>query len=128
MRHWHLLLPLLISLILSTSCVIAQETVAIGIVGSSGVGDPYYPTLGNGGYNAQHYHLELSVDMVNRNLDATVTMEAIAIDSLTRFNLDFRNFTIHSLTVDNVPATFQREQGELIITPSEQIPQGDSFT
>ena len=30
--------------------------------GADGIGDSYYPQLGNGGYDAQHYTLELSID------------------------------------------------------------------
>ena len=31
--------------------------------GATRIGDPYYPTLGNGGYDARHYTLDLSVDV-----------------------------------------------------------------
>jgi hypothetical protein len=27
------------------------------VAGAAGVGDPYYPLYGNGGYDVQHYHL-----------------------------------------------------------------------
>jgi hypothetical protein len=32
-------------------------------VGSPGIGDPYYPTYGNGGYDVRHYALDLSYDL-----------------------------------------------------------------
>ena len=31
--------------------------------GAPGLGDPYYPTLGNGGYDALHYDLKLAIDV-----------------------------------------------------------------
>ena len=30
--------------------------------GSSGIGDPYFPLDGNGGYDVQHYGLDVSYD------------------------------------------------------------------
>jgi hypothetical protein len=40
------------------------------IDGAAGAGDPYYPTAGNGGYNARHYDLDLSYDPATGVLDA----------------------------------------------------------
>src|SRR4051794_11427466 len=31
--------------------------------GSSGIGDPYFPLLGNSGYDIQHYTLDLDLDV-----------------------------------------------------------------
>ena len=31
--------------------------------GSSGIGDPYFPLLGNSGYDVQHYTLDLDLDV-----------------------------------------------------------------
>ena len=30
--------------------------------GADGIGDPYYPTAGNGGYDVAHYDLDVSYD------------------------------------------------------------------
>ena len=47
--------------------------------GSDGIGDPYFPTLGNGGYDALHYTLDLRVDMETNTLAGTVTMALVSI-------------------------------------------------
>ena len=35
----------------------------------AGLGDTYYPQLGNSGYDAQHYTIELTVDVATNTLD-----------------------------------------------------------
>lgn len=102
----------------------AQENATIG---ASGVNDPYFPDLGNGGYDAQHYHLDIDVDFENRELDAIVTIQALATQSLSRFNLDFAGLEIDSLTVNGADAPFEREGRELIITPSELLVEHEEF-
>jgi len=95
--------------------------------GASGVGDPYFPELGNGGYDAQHYTIDLDAELEILTITGTVTMQAIATQDLSRFNLDFAGFTISEITVNDNPATFTRENRELIITPQSPIPDGNEF-
>lgn len=95
--------------------------------GAAGIGDPYYPALGNGGYDAQHYTLDLDADLSINTISGTVTMNAIATQSLSSFNLDFVGFEISSITVNDVEATFARDGRELIITPAEPIFNGETF-
>jgi Peptidase family M1 domain/RTX calcium-binding nonapeptide repeat (4 copies)/Peptidase M1 N-terminal domain len=96
--------------------------------GAAGVGDSLYPGFGNGGYDAQKYTLDLNVtDVASSTLDAVTTMDAIATQSLSSFNLDFIGFTVNSITVNGKPATYSRDGQELIITPTEFIAAGDSF-
>lgn len=100
----------------------AQQT------GAAGIGDDYAPTLGNGGYDALHYTLDIDVDMDTNTLNALVTMEATATHDLSAFNLDFIGYTIEKLTVNGQPASFLRDGGELIITPTDPIAAGERFT
>jgi aminopeptidase N len=87
--------------------------------GAPGAGDPYFPDMGNGGYDVSHYDLELRYDPATQVLDATARIEARATQNLSRFNLDFLGpLTIDALTVNNKPAGFTREAAqELVITP-----------
>jgi len=96
--------------------------------GADGLGDPLYPKMGNGGYDAQHYTIELNVD-VNRNfINGSSTMDAIATQTLDSFNLDLRGLYVGSVTVNTSPADFKRASDELTITPSEAISSGQAFT
>jgi aminopeptidase N len=96
--------------------------------GSDGLGDPLFPKLGNGGYDAQHYTLDLSVDVDNNEIAGTVTMLAQATQDLSTFNLDFQGFDISAITINGADATFSRTERELTITPAAPIPSGDVFT
>ncbi len=109
---------------LTLGIVQAQQPLA----GAEGIGDPYFPLLGNGGYDAQHYTLDLAVDMENNIIAGTVTMEARAAEDLSSFNLDFGGFTISEITVNGTPAQeFARDEGELTIVPVTVIPSGEAF-
>src|SRR5207342_1300569 len=57
--------------------------------GAPGVGDPYYPLDGNGGYDVQHYDLDLTYDPNTDELSGTATIGARATQNLSAFNLDF---------------------------------------
>ena len=78
--------------------------------GAAGVGDPYFPNLGNGGYDVTHYDLLLTVDPRTNLVDAVATISATATQSLSRFNLDFLGLEIQSLKVDGVNVGHPRER------------------
>jgi aminopeptidase N len=109
-------------MILLISGVQAQEP------GADGIGDPYFENLGNGGYDAQHYTLDLSIDMDENSISGTVTMDAIATQDLSVFNLDFRGFQISEIKVNDMPAKYLRAEHELSITPPQPLSSGDPFT
>jgi aminopeptidase N len=96
--------------------------------GAAGAGDPYFPNLGNGGYDVTHYDLILNVDPRTNLVDAIATIRADALQGLSRFNLDFLGLEIQTLKVNGVDASFTRDGGELAVTPTKPIPMGESFT
>ena len=77
--------------------------------GTEGIGDAYYPQLGNGGYDAQHYMLELSIDPIGNTLSGNCVMKAQATQSLSAFNLDFSGLTIEQVTVNGESAEYHRK-------------------
>jgi aminopeptidase N len=95
--------------------------------GSDGIGDPYYPKMGNGGYDVLHYDLTIDVDMDVETIRATAKIQAIARQTLSQFNLDFSGFDIASVKLDGQGAGFSRAEGELIVTPAAEIPSGAEF-
>ncbi|MEW6405201.1 MAG: M1 family metallopeptidase [Chloroflexota bacterium] len=97
--------------------------------GAPGLGDSLYPSFGNGGYDVQHYTLDLTVNNVKTSdLDGITIIEAKATGNLSSFNLDFIGFEITSVTVNAEPADFERQEQELIITPSMPLAENESFT
>jgi aminopeptidase N len=96
--------------------------------GADGAGDGYYPQLGNGGYDVQHYALDLRYDVPARRIEGTATITASAAQPLGAFNLDFAGFDISRITVNGAPARFARDRRELTITPALPIAAADTFT
>ncbi|MCO5991899.1 M1 family metallopeptidase [Actinoallomurus rhizosphaericola] len=95
--------------------------------GSPGVGDPWYPLEGNGGYDVRHYSLDLAYDPSTRRLDGVVRIRARATQDLSRFDLDLRGLTVRSVRVNGADARFTREGQELIVTPRHGLPEGAAF-
>jgi aminopeptidase N len=96
--------------------------------GSPGLGDPFFPLAGNGGYDVTNYALRLSYDPATNLLDGTATLRATATQNLSRFDLDLRGFQISRLLVNDQAASFTRDGQELVITPAAGLPAGQSFT
>ena len=95
--------------------------------GSFGVGDIYYPDLGNGGYDVQHYTLNLMIDVETNFLAGTAKLEAVATQDLSAFNLDFLNLKIATVLVDGQTAPYVHEGRELTIQPLEPLATDHAF-
>ncbi len=100
---------------------------AVGTSGSSSLNDPLYPWMGNGGYDAQHYTIALSVPTDHKTIQGTTVMEAVATEDLSSFNLDLGTPEVSFVTVNGVRASFKHEDPELTITPTTPIIKGASF-
>ena len=68
--------------------------------GAPGAGDPYFPLDGNGGYDVQHYLLDVDYDPATDVLTGVATITARATQNLSSFNLDFEGLTVRSITVN----------------------------
>lgn len=90
--------------------------------GAAGLGDPYFPLLGNGGYEVEHYDIALDLDVQGGSINtATTTIDAVATQNLSAFNLDYRGPEIDDILVNGDPANYTRDGGELTITPATPI-------
>jgi aminopeptidase N len=98
--------------------------------GAPGAGDPYFPDMGNGGYDAQHYGLTVTYDPGTKAIDADAKISARATQNLSRFDLDFQGpLKISKLTVNGRAASYQRTGAqELVITPGHGLQAGREFT
>ncbi len=93
-----------------------------------GLGDKLFLTLGNSGYDVQHYTLDLTIDVDKDVISGTATLAIAALEDLPSFNLDFRRLGIAGLKVDGQDATYTRTDTELTITPATPIKSGQDFT
>jgi hypothetical protein len=96
--------------------------------GARGVGDPYFPLDGNGGYDVRHYLLDVTYDPATDNLIGEATIKARATQNLSSFNLDFEGLTVRSIKVDGRPATWSRDGGELTVVPRRGLDKHKKFT
>jgi aminopeptidase N len=107
--------------------LLGSECGAGDTAGAPGVGDAYYPTYGNGGYDVQHYDLDLRYAPGPNHLRGTATIEAVATQDLSCFNLDLVGLDVQAIAVDGHPAAFARSGHELKITPAMPLGSGDAF-
>jgi hypothetical protein len=96
--------------------------------GAEGVGDEYFPKMGNGGYNVRHYSIDLAISVDKNTLAGSTTIEAVATQDLSQFNLDFNALQIDEITVNGAAASFSRKERELTVTPAKGVSKGKVFT
>ena len=97
------------------------------LAGEPGIGDPYLPSAGNGGYDALRYEIALTVDPRVDALRGRTTVEAQALQDLDSFNLDLLGLEVESVLVNGLPAGFERDGQELTVLCPERLPAGERF-
>ncbi len=115
-----------------TAAALIPTAVAFGEVGvrpgAVGIGDPYFPQDGNGGYDVSSYALDLRMDPRKNGLEGVATIAANATHGLTQFNLDLDGLTVSKATVNGVAATFTQRSGELTVKPAVPVLGGTRMT
>ncbi|MFG3418320.1 M1 family metallopeptidase [Micromonospora sp. NPDC048063] len=95
--------------------------------GAAGVGDEYFPTYGNGGYDVSRYTVKVRYHPEQDRLTGTTTLQAAATKDLSAFNLDLAGLAVRSVTVDGAPAKHSRRDDELVVTPASGLIAGNGF-
>jgi aminopeptidase N len=98
-----------------------------GTVGAPGLGDPYVPLAGNGGYDVASYDLSVRYDPASHRLAGTATITATATAGLSRFDFDLRGLVASSVTVDGAAAAARADGDELVVTPKTALAGGRRF-
>ena len=83
--------------------------------GSVGIGDPYVPGEGNGGYQVRRYDLDVRFNPATDVLQGTAIITANATQNLSGMNFDLFGLNVESVVVDGEAATFSRAPRELEI-------------
>jgi aminopeptidase N len=110
--------------------VIAPALASLAVIagiGAPGIGDPYFPKEGNGGFDVQHYDLRLSYTPQTKRLGGVAHIRARALANLSRFDLDLKGLKVRRVQVDGRRATFRRAGSELRITPGTALTTGQEF-
>ena len=98
-----------------------------GIEGTAGLDDRMLPQAGNGGYDVQHYDLDVKWDPQTHVLHGKAIIHATSLVELRSFNLDFLGFEIDSIRLNYFPVDYHREGQELTVTPSRTLQSGKPF-
>jgi aminopeptidase N len=108
----------------------ASSSPAPNGVGADGIGDPYFPRLGNGGYDVEHYDLELQVDPASNHLESEATLSANVTSTvpLSQLDLDLRGLDVAEVLIDGDAARFERNGGELVVHPAVPLVPGAAFS
>jgi aminopeptidase N len=115
-----------VALLLLAGCTDGGAAVH-GKPGASGVRDPLFRDLGNGGYDVQHYALNLDYEPETGRLKGTAEITARATQDLSAFNLDLHELTVDSATVDGKKAAANQAGDELTLRPHRDIDKGKTF-
>jgi aminopeptidase N len=110
MRRREALTALLIIVIVGLAVTPAAFAKPDNQIGSRSLGDPLLPQLGNGGYDVDHYRIQLDYDPAANRLDsATTTIVATATQKLREFSLDFQDvLEVSSVKVGGRSADFSQ--------------------
>jgi aminopeptidase N len=108
-------------LISAFSSVLAQSA------GSDSLNDPIYAFMGNGGYDALDYQIDLRFSSDKKTVVGITTIEAIATQDLSSFNLDFGRMTVSNVLVNGESARFSQADPEMTIAPSAYLKKDQKF-
>ncbi|HEV2815419.1 MAG TPA: M1 family metallopeptidase, partial [Solirubrobacteraceae bacterium] len=96
--------------------------------GARSAGDRLFPTIGNGGYDVQHYGLEFQFEPLTDIILGEATITAQATQGLSEFSLDLVTMDVSTVKVGGRESLFTQENGKLIVMPATGIPRGETFT
>ncbi len=114
----------------ATALALCSAAIALaggGVNGAPGVGDPFFPKAGNGGYEVDHYDLNVGFLPGHGRLIGRERIHATTTEALNRFDLDLRGFRIKRLEVDGAKAKYARSGQELEVTPASTLGDNQQF-
>lgn len=113
-----------------SSCAARRVKVKRYVNGARSGGDSLFPEVGNGGYDALHYAINLDYDPLSNefNPGTRTTVTARATQNLRQFSLDFEGLTVTRVSVNGVTSGFLRKDTKLIVAPHKPIDRGRKFT
>lgn len=109
----------------TTTTTTTTAAAPTGVAGDPGVGDPYFPELGNGGYDVGSYRIDIEWLPEEGAIDAVTTIELTPTVALDTFNLDLVGLDVSSVTVAGEPAPVSRSGRELTVDPEPVLAAGE---
>ncbi|MBW5483865.1 M1 family metallopeptidase [Streptomyces bambusae] len=119
--------PAVAALVLAATSAACTGGPVQGRPGASGLRDPYFPKAGNGGYDVEHYGLDLAYDPDSGRLEGVAVLTARATQGLSSFNLDLDGLDVQGVTVQGAGARFNRTGHELTVRPADDLKKNEVF-
>lgn len=91
--------------------------------GSAGIGDPYWPQDGNGGYDVETYDIQVRYQFQRRRVSGTTVVSLVPNADLSSVNLDLL-LPVSSVRLGGRPMPFSHHGHELTITPPQVLRAG----
>ena len=96
--------------------------------GSTSGGDSYFPASGNGGYQVEHYDLDISYHPATKAFRSTAQITLQATADIDSFSLDLRDLTVDSVRINGRSARFTHVDGELVVRARPKLTAGTTRT
>ena len=109
-----LVVVLVLAMLLSRPGAEGADPAGDPAAGSSGLGDPYLPEAGGGGYDVQDYDVAIRVSGANQDLQGRATLTARALQDLDRLHLDLYLGAL-AVSVNDRPASFEQQGDDLAV-------------
>jgi aminopeptidase N len=87
------------------------------VPGAAGIGDPYFPTYGNGGYDVHHYDLDVAYDPATQRLDGEASIFLRTTQTLCSLNLDLVGLEVERVEINGRAVPWSRSGQELTVEP-----------
>ncbi len=100
-----------------------------GVVGGETVGDPYFPNIGNTGYDVSHYDLALRVDTNGADqLEGLATITFTATEDVDQISFDLRGLTVNEARLGDVDLEIEQVGDKLRVRFPETLLTGSENT
>ncbi len=98
-------------------------------LGGESLSDPYYPDVGNTGYDVTSYRLDLVIDVAGVDtLEGEASIELVTEVPLDRLSFDLIGLTVESTTIDGQLVEHEQTDEKLRVFPAETLAHNESFT
>jgi aminopeptidase N len=120
--------PRAVALAAVVALVLSAAPVAARRAATSGIGDPYFPALGDRGYQVRHYDLALRIDPAAGTLAGTASIRATARHRLSRFRVDLAGLGVTRVTVNGTRTRVVQTQDKVVVSPPSPLAAGSAFS
>ena len=101
----------------------------VGVVGGETVGDPYFPGIGNTGYDVTHYDLNLEVDTAGADqLLGVATISFTATEDVDQISFDLRGLNVTEARLGDAIVSTEQAGDKLRVRFPETVRAGSENT